>query len=62
MKSIERRFFQKEGWSTYTAFAYAVRGQGFKKEALEKWFNKLVDKGDYAKCDKKRIIRHLLSL
>ncbi len=66
MKSIERRFNniqeKKQGWSTYLCFAEAVKGQKFSREALHRWFNKLVDKDDYAASDKKNILTNLESL
>lgn len=50
MKSIERRFKEVEetpGWSTLTCFIVAVDGQGFSKDRIGRWFNKLVDPEDY---------------
>ena len=66
MKSIERRFKniqeKKQGWSTYLCFAEAVKDQKFSREAVHRWFNKLVDKDDYDGSDKKSILAHLESL
>lgn len=63
MKSIERRFkgisSRHPFWSSYTCFAEAITGQNFSRESLRYWFNKLVDKNDYAQSDKKAIIAHL---
>lgn len=66
MKSIQRRFNnireKKEGWSSYLCFAQAVVGQKFSRETIHRWFNKLVDKDDYAARDKKNILTNLESL
>ncbi len=51
MKSIERRFNKfkdkQSGWSTYSCFVAAIRGQNFSSESIRRWFNKLVEKDDY---------------
>lgn len=66
MKSIERRFNnirkKKQGWSSYICFAEAIKGQKFSREAVHRWFNKLVDKDEYSLRDKKKILANLLSL
>jgi hypothetical protein len=66
MKSIERRSNnikeKKNGWSSYACFAEAVTGQKFTGEAIRRWFNKLVDKDDYASRDKRAILAHLQNL
>lgn len=66
MKSLERRFnnITKKNpiWSSYTCFAEAVSGQGFSKQAIHRWFQKLVDKDDYARDEKKAILEHLENL
>ncbi len=63
MKSLERRFRniqeKKQGWSSYVCFATAVTGQKFSREAVHRWFNKLVDKDDYATSEKRGILAHL---
>jgi hypothetical protein len=41
-------------WSDYMCFAEAVRGKKFSKKTIVQHFNSLVDKGDYAKDEKKR--------
>ena len=57
MKSIERRFKNIEEknpfWSSYICFAEAIQGQRFSKQTVHRWFQKLVDKDDYAKKKKK---------
>ena len=59
MKSIERRFkkINKKNpyWSDNTCFAVAITDQNFSLQTIAKWFNKLVDKNDYDKNDKKEI-------
>lgn len=63
MKSIERRFnniFKKNPyWSSYICFTEAIKGQDFGKQAMAYWFNKLVDKDDYDKSDKKALLSFL---
>jgi hypothetical protein len=64
MRSIERRFkkIEKENpnLSTFIVFSRAVAGQHFSKDRLSRWFNKLVDKDDYDKKDKKTILEYLM--
>ena len=59
MKSIARRFKKisekNPYWSDNTCFAVAITGQNFSRQTIAKWFNKLVDKNDYGKNDKKAI-------
>ena len=66
MKSIERRFNniteKKPFWSSYTCFAEAIKGQKFSEQIIHRWFNKLVDKDDYAKSEKKTVLEFLVSL
>jgi hypothetical protein len=66
MKSIERRFEKiSKGnplWSSYICFAEAVKEQKFSKTTLHRWFQKLVDKTDYARSDKRGILEHLDNL
>lgn len=63
MKSLERRFklMEKQNpfHSTYINFGRAIRNQGFSHKVIEFWFNKLVDKDDYAKSDKKTLLAQL---
>jgi len=66
MRSIERRFnkIQEKNpiWSSHTCFAEAIKEQGFSREMIHEWFNKLVDKDDYAKKEKKAVLAHLEKL
>ena len=63
MKSLERRFNniteKKPFWSSFICFAEAVKGQRFTKPILHRWFQKLVQKDDYAQSDKRTLLRHL---
>ena len=63
MKSIERRFNniteKKPFWSSFICFAEAVKGQRFTPPILHRWFQKLVQKDDYAQSDKRTLLRHL---
>ncbi len=64
MKSIKSRFNkvkEKNPYlSTYRCFFTATKGQEFKKQAISRWFNKLVDKDDYSSDIKKSIISDIL--
>lgn len=66
MKSIERRYRNVEAkryyWSSFVCFAEAVKNQHFSKQTISRWFGKLVEKDDFARCDKKKVIKHLEDL
>lgn len=66
MRSIERRYKNIEArnpfWSSYICFAEAVKNQHFNRQAINRWFSKLVEKDDYARSDKKQILNHLEDL
>jgi hypothetical protein len=66
MRSIKARFKKVETkhpeYSSYLAFADAIWGENFCKDKLVRHFNKLVDKEDYDKTEKKAVVRFLLSL
>jgi hypothetical protein len=55
MRSIERRFsnLQKKrpDLSSLTNYHGAVKYQGFRKSAIHRWFNKLVETNDYNRPD-----------
>ena len=63
MKSLERRFnnisTKNPYLSSYLCFVVAVRDQNFSKKIIAFWFNKLVEKDDYSKQDKKELIGQL---
>ena len=66
MKSLQRQFNniteKNPNWSSHTCFAEAIKGQGFSKQTIHRWFQKLVDPNDYAKSEKKEILAYLESL
>ena len=66
MKSIQRRFddisSKNPHWSSYICFAEVIKQQKFNKESIRIWFNKLVDKDDYDKKDKKALLDQLYAL
>jgi hypothetical protein len=66
MKSLEARFItiseRNAFWSSFICFAEAIKYQKFKRQAINKWFRKLVDKEDYSKSDKVRILKQLEEL
>ncbi len=63
MRSIERRFDalenERPNHSTYLNFAMAILGQDFHPDLIRRWFNKLVDKDDYAQEEKRSILSQL---
>jgi len=63
MRSIERRFnkiIQKNpNWSSYICFAEAIKKQNFSRQAIHRWFNKLVEKDDYVKSEKRAVLDFL---
>jgi hypothetical protein len=66
MKSIERRFKKindlNPDWSSGTCFAVAIMSQNFSRQTILNGFNKLVEKDDYDKRDKKDITAFFLTL
>lgn len=40
-------------------FNRMIKGKGYTKGVLSKWFTKLVDKGDYLMSEKKGIIKYI---
>lgn len=65
MRSIEARFnliAKKNPYlSSYIVFSMTVRGQGFAKDSIARWFNKLVSKEDYTRKDKENLIYLMVS-
>lgn len=63
MKSIKHNFDslreKRPLWSSYACFVAAIKGKGFGKDAIRRWFNKLVEKDDYTKNDKKALLENL---
>ena len=66
MKSLERRFRniaeKNPSLSSYVCFAKTIKGQGFNKQTIHRWFQKLVNKDDYAKKEKRAVLAHLDNL
>lgn len=66
MKSIERKFKKLNNrnpyWSSLICFTEAVKSSGLSRQSIHRWFNKLVDKNDYDKTDKKQIMSFLESI
>ena len=66
MKSIERNFTKTvekhPEWSSFICFSNTIMGAGFSEPRIKIMFDKLVDKNDYAKSEKKELIKFLLSI
>jgi hypothetical protein len=66
MKSVERVFNRivknNPCLSEMVGFSQAVIGRNFSKQTISRYFNKLVNKNDYDKKDKKEIVRQLCEL
>jgi deoxyhypusine synthase len=66
MRSLEKRFNniaeKNFNLSSYTCFARAISGQKFNKQTIHRWFKILVDKDDYCKKEKRKILIHLENL
>lgn len=64
MKSVERRFNniarRNPFWSSFISFQEAVKDQNFSRRIIMNYFNKLVEKDDYSKAEKKQIIAYLV--
>ena len=45
--------------SSYLLFTKTIKGQNLTKQKLNYWFNKLVDKDDYLRSEKRGIIAFL---
>lgn len=66
MRSIQRNFLdlqkKRPNLSSLTNFIGTVRNRGFSKESIHYWFNKIVDKDDYLRRDKKLILDRIVSI
>ena len=66
MRSLERRSNniakKNPSWSSYICFAEAIKRQSFSKQTTHRWFQKLVDRNDYARSEKKEILAYLEGL
>ncbi len=66
MKSIERRFLDLQHkrplHSNLLNLGTAIKGQRFSAGMIGRWFNRLVEKDDYERSDKRKILKHLVAL
>jgi hypothetical protein len=66
MRSLERVFnkIKQENhlWSDYICFAETVKGRKFSRQIIARYFNRLVNKDDYVKRDKKPLLKQLSEL
>lgn len=60
MKSLKARFNQMSkkhaGASSLIIFNAATAGQKFSRRTINYWFNRLVDRGDYERRDKRHVL------
>jgi hypothetical protein len=63
---LEQSFYQLQErnpyWSSYTCLANAIMGKGFGKMAIGQCFKKFVEKTDYERKDRDRILGYLCGL
>lgn len=50
---------KREGVSTFIAFVRSVKGRGFDRYTIGRWFSKLVEKDEYARRDRDKLIEWL---
>lgn len=66
MRSIERRFkrdvLENPYLSTLACFNKAIYGQRFSKDRIKRSFNLLVDKNDYQKEDKGKLLKYAYTI
>ena len=66
MKSLEIKFRKiaekNPDLSSYVCFARTVTGQKYNSQTIHRWFQKLVEKDDYAKNEKRALLAHLENL
>ena len=66
MSLLKQRFeeIQKKypNASSYIHFVKAIKGREYSKRTIQRWFNELVDKDDYAPCEKRDIVDFVLTL
>jgi hypothetical protein len=48
--------------STYIAFSRAIAGCRYKRDFINRWFNKLVDSSDYLKSEKSELLNQLVKI
>lgn len=66
MRSIGRRFTtlteDRPHVSSLINFAGSVKGQGFSKGMISRWFNQVVDEADYEARDKRALLKFMVSI
>jgi hypothetical protein len=66
MRSLERVFnkikHENPLWSDYICFAETVKARKFSRQTIAWYFNRLVDKDNYGKRDKKSLLKQLSEL
>ena len=66
MRSLERVFNKTKQenplWSDYICFAETVKERIFSRQTISQYFNRLVDKDEYIKKDKKTLLKQLSEL
>lgn len=62
-KIVRTRFNKTRKWnagfSSYVCFFLAIMEQKYSRSTIMKWFNKLVNKDDYAQNEKRGIVNYL---
>ncbi len=63
MRSIKARYKNLQNknfyWSSLVCFTEAVRGQNFSKDIINRWFNKVVNKDDYPREQKRPVLKNI---
>jgi hypothetical protein len=49
-------------WSSWSCFVHIINGKRFGKQTISNLFDRLVDKNDYARNERKELIGYLLKL
>ena len=66
MRSLKRKFnnIKKYNpyWSDYVCFFEGIDNQKFSRPIIARWFNQLVDKSEYDKKDRNKLVRQLWQL
>jgi hypothetical protein len=66
MRSLKRVFNKIKNenplWSDYICFAETVKTRKFSRQTISQYFNRLVDKDEYVKKDKKTLLKQLSEL
>ena len=63
MRSLKRTYNKlankNKNWSSYLCFAESIKGRNFAHKVIRHYFNKLVDKSNYAQNEKREILKFL---